>query len=215
MKKTFFENLGLKIASVLLSIVLWIFVTSRGQSEMSIDVPLEFTNIPVGLEMVNHNVKMVTLTIKGHEGLIKNLRPSDVRVSVDLSKAKKGEGIYYIQRDEIRMPHGLTVTSIEPSVLKVFTAETVTKIVRVVPVVAGEPEKGYHIRAIEVSPQTVIIEGVISEISRISNLKTEPVDVTGANEAVTQDTKLDLAGRNIRSKTNVVSVTVVIGGVRR
>jgi YbbR domain-containing protein len=170
---------------------------------------------PVGDEMVNHNIKMVTLTIKGHEGLIKNLRPSDVRVSVDLSKAKKGEGIYYIQRDDIRMPHGLTVTSIDPSAVKVFTAETVTKIVRVVPVVAGEPERGYHIRAIEVSPQTIIIEGVRSEISRISTLKTEPVDVAGINETVTQDVKLDLAGRNIRSKTNVVSVTIAIGGPKK
>ncbi len=215
MKKIFLENLGLKIASVLLAIVLWIFVTSRGQAEMSIDVPLEFKNIPIGLEMVNHNIKLVTLTIKGQEGLIKNLKPADVRVSIDLGKAKKGEGLYYIQRDDIKIPHGLTVTSVDPSSVKVTTAETVTKIVRVVPVVAGELEKGYHIKSIEVAPQTVIIEGIRSEISRISSLKTEPVDVTGLNETVTQDAKLDLAGRNIRSKRGVVSVRVVIGGPRK
>jgi len=212
MKRIFFDNLGLKIASVLLAIVLWIFVTSRGQAEMSIDVPLEFTNIPPGLEMVNHNIKMVTLTIKGQEGLIKNLKPPDVRVSVDLSKAKKGEGIYYIQRDDIKIPHGFIVTSIDPSAVKVMTAETVTKIVKVVPVVAGEPSKGYHIKSIEVAPQTVIIDGVRSEIGRISTLKTEPVDIAGVNETVTQDAKLDLEGRNVRSKTNVVSVRIVIGG---
>ena len=40
MKKHFFENLGFKIVSVLLAVMLWFFVTSRGQSEMSIDVPL-------------------------------------------------------------------------------------------------------------------------------------------------------------------------------
>jgi YbbR domain-containing protein len=215
MKKIFLENLGLKIASVLLAIVLWIFVTSRGQAEMSIDVPLEFRDIPMGLEMVNHNIKMVTLTIKGQEGLIKNLKPSDVRVSIDLSKAKKGEGLYYVQRDDIKIPHGLTVTSIDPSAVKVMTAETVTKVIRVVPVVAGEPQKGYHIKSIEVAPQTVIIEGVRSETARISTLKTEPVDVAGVNETVTQDAKLDLAGRNIRSKTTVVSVRVVIGGPRK
>ena len=215
MKRIFLENLGLKIASVLLAIVLWIFVTSRGQSEMSIDVPLQFNDIPVGLEMVNHNIKMVTLTVKGHEGLIKNLKPSDVRVSIDLSKAKKGEGIYYIHRDNIKIPHGLTVTSIDPSSVKVATAETVTKIVRVIPVVAGEPERGYHIKSMEVSPQTIIIEGIRSEISRISTMKTEPVDVTGLNETVTQDAKLDLGGRNVRSKTGTVSVKIVIGGKKR
>jgi diadenylate cyclase len=169
----------------------------------------------LGIEMVNHNIKMVTLTIKGQEGLIKNLKPSDVRVSVDLSKAKKGEGLYYIQRDNIKIPHGFLITSIEPSVVKVVTAETVTKIVRVVPVVAGEPSQGYHIKSIEVAPQTVIIEGVRSEISRISTLKTEPVDIAGVNETVTQDAKLDLEGRNVRSKTNIISVRIVIGGPRR
>jgi len=215
MKKIFLENLGLKIVSVLLAIVLWIFVTSRGQAEMSIDVPLEFANIPQGLEMVNHNVKMVTLTIKAQEGLIKNLQPSSVRVSVDLSKAKKGEGLYYVQRDNVKIPHGFVVTSIEPSAVKVITAETVTKMVRVVPVVAGEPAEGYHIKSIEVDPQTVIIEGVRSETARIGTLKTEPVDIAGVNETVTQDAKLDLEGRNVRSKTNVVSVRIVIGGPKK
>ena len=49
MKKLFLENIGLKIASVLLSIFLWVFVTSRGLSEMSLDIPLEFKNVPAGL----------------------------------------------------------------------------------------------------------------------------------------------------------------------
>ena len=67
MKKLFFENLGLKIASVLLAIVMWIFVTSRGQSEMSIDVPLEFKNIPAGIELVSYNVKTVSLNIIAYQ----------------------------------------------------------------------------------------------------------------------------------------------------
>ena len=114
MKKIFLENLGLKIAAVLLSIVLWLFVTSRGQSEISIDVPLEFKNIPSGLEMVNHSTKTISLSIKGQERLIKNIKPSDIMVSVDLSKARKGEGIYsagsrdwfWRGRDQLRFHSG-------------------------------------------------------------------------------------------------------------
>jgi YbbR domain-containing protein len=130
MKKFLLENTGLKIVSVLLAIVLWIFVTSRGQSEMAIDVPLEFKDIPAGLEMVTSSEKTISLNIKGQERLIRNVKSSDIRVYVDLSKAKKGEGIYYISREDIKLPRSITITSINPLSVKVVTEETVTKTVR-------------------------------------------------------------------------------------
>lgn len=211
MKRLLFENLGLKIAAVLLSIVLWVFVTSRGQSELSVDVPLEFNDIPHGLEIVNHTVKTITLTIKGQERFLKNIRPSDIRVSLDLGKAKKGEGTYRISIDDIKLPHAVTVTNITPSSVKVTVEETMTKTVRVVAVLAGEPEKGYHVKSIDVTPPDVEIEGIKSEVARIKNVKTEPLDMTGSNETFTQDMKLDLAGKNIRSKISDITVKVVIG----
>ena len=184
MKKFFFENLRLKIASVLLSAVLWIFVTSQGQSEISLDVPLEFRNIPAGLEMVNHSMKTINLNIKGQERLIKNVKASGIRVYVDLSKAKKGEGIYYIDRDGIKLPHALTVTNINPSSIKVTVEEVISKKVKVLPVVIGEPEKGYFLKSVDVSPQYVVIEGVRSEVIKIGSIKTEPIDISAFNEIV-------------------------------
>ncbi|MEW6053600.1 MAG: CdaR family protein [Nitrospirota bacterium] len=211
MKKFFLENTGLKIASVLLAIVLWLFVTSRGQSEMSIDVPLEFKNIPAGLEIANNNIKTVSLNIKGQERLIRNVKSSDIRVYVDLSKAKRGEGIYYISREDTRVPRSVTVTSISPLSVKVVTEETITKTVRIVPVVFGEPERGYYVRALDVTPQNVVIEGIRSEIAKVSNLKTEPLDVTGYNMSFSQMVKIDLTGKNIRPQVNEVSIKVMIG----
>jgi YbbR domain-containing protein len=211
MRRLLFENLGLKIAAVLLSIVLWIFVTSRGQSELSVDVPLEFNDIPRSLEIVNHTVKTITLVIKGQERFLKNIRPSDIRVSLDLGKAKKGDGTYSISRDDIKLPHAVTVTNITPSSVRVTLEETATKTVRVVAVLAGVPEKGYYVKSVDVMPPDAEIEGVKSEVARIKTVKTEPIDVTGSNETFTQGTKLDLTGKNIRSKTSDITVKVIIG----
>jgi YbbR domain-containing protein len=215
MKKFFLENLGLKIAAFLLSVVLWVFVTSRGQSELSIDVPLEFHDIPQGLEIVNHTVKTVTLAIKGQERFIKNIRASGIRISLDLNKAKKGEGIYYIQRDDIILPHAITVTNIMPSNVKVTLEETIAKTVKVIVPVTGEPGRAYSVKSVEVTPQTIVVEGISSEIGRIKNIKTEPLDITGFDETFTQDLKIDLTGKNIRSKTRDVVVNVVIGAKGR
>lgn len=215
MKKFFVENLGLKIAAVLLSIVLWFFITSRGQSEISIDVPLEFTNMPPGLELVSYGAKTVNLNIKGQERFIKTVSASNIRVSLSLSKAKRGEGTYYINRDDIKLPRSITVTNINPPSVRVTTEETASKAVKVVPVIVGEPQKGFYLKSAGVSPETIVIEGVRSEIAKVSALKTEPLDITGINETVTQDLRIDKAGRNIRTKTPDVRVSAEIGAGRK
>jgi YbbR domain-containing protein len=211
MRKFFFENLGLKIAAISLAIILWVFVTSRGQSEKSIDVPLEFTNIPSGLEIVNSTVKEISLNIKGQERLIRNTKPLDIRALVDMSKAKKGESTYYITREDIKVPSTITVTNISPSSVKVITDETVKKSVKVRPVIIGEPERGYYVKSVEVTPQTVVIEGVRPEVRRFNYIKTEPLDISGLKETFTQEAKLDLTGKNIRTNVNTITVKIIIG----
>jgi len=215
MRRLLFENIGLKIAAVSLSIVLWFFVTSRGQSEISIDVSLEFKNIPQGLELVNYSAKEISLSVKGQERLIRSIKPSDIQAYIDLGKTKKGESVYYITRDDIKLPRAIDVINISPSSVKVITEETATKTVRVRPVVVGEPERGYFVKSVEVAPQTLVIEGIRSEVGKINIIRTEPLDITGSNESVTQDVKLDLISSNIRSKTAVVKVKVVIGAKGR
>ena len=178
-------------------------------------MPLEFHDIPQGLEIVNHTVKTVTLAIKGQERFIKNIRASGIRVSLDLNKAKKGEGIYYIQRDDIILPHAIIVTNIMPSNVKVTLEETIAKTVKVIVPVTGEPGRAYSVKSVEVAPQTIVVEGISSEIGRIKNIKTEPLDITGFDETFTQDLRIDLTGKNIRSKTTDVTGNVVIGAKGR
>lgn len=211
MKKIIFENYGMKLTAVFLSIFLWLFVTSRGQSEISLEVPIEFKDIPPGLEIVSRSVKSISLNMRGQERLLKNIKPFDISVSIDLSKTKPGESTYYIQQEDIRLPHAVTVTNINPSSIKVITEETVRKTVRVIPILSGEPEKGFAVKTVSVVPPSIEIEGIRREVSRVNTLRTEPLDVTGINESFAQDLRLDMTGRNVRTKTATVTVQVVIG----
>ncbi|MBI5639256.1 MAG: hypothetical protein HZA17_02415 [Nitrospirae bacterium] len=215
MKKLLFENLSLKISAVLLSVFLWLFVTSRGQSEISLDVPLEFKNIPIGLGIVNAGAKTTTITIKGQERLMKNVKPSNIRVLVDLGKAKKGEGVFYISKSDVQLPYAMSVMNITPSSLKIRIDETVTKSVPVVPAITGVPEKGFFVKSVEVTPQSVKIYGLRSEVRRINELRTEGMDITGLNEAMVQELNIDTAGFNVKPEAGMVKVKVNIGGGKR
>jgi YbbR domain-containing protein len=215
MKKLFTANIGLKIAAILLSVILWFYVTTSGQSEISLDVPLEFKNIPQGLEIVQSSAKVVSLNLQGQERLIKNIKLSEVRVSVDLSKAKKGEGTYPINRETIKLPQAASVKNVTPSSIKVITDATVTKTVKVMPVIVGTPRKGFSIKSLEIEPEIVVIEGIMTEVRKVNILTTEPIDVTDIQETFTQDFRLDISDINIRTKTKNIKVTVVITGRRK
>jgi len=209
-KKLLQKNLSLKIIAVLFSVILWIFATHRGLTEMILDVPLEFKNVPQGLVLVNHNVKLVSLSIEGQERLIRNVRQTDARVYIDLSEAKRGKGTYSISKDNLKLARWVTVTNINPSSVKVVLERLVTKTVRVKPVIVGTLKKGFYVTSIDVVPQSVVIEGKSSEVKRVNSVKTEPFDITGCNEPLTQYLRLDVTGRNIKIREEDVKVTIVI-----
>jgi len=210
LRKLFFKNIGLKITAILLSVLLWIFATSRGLSEIALDIPLEFKDIPPGLELMDHNIKVVSLNIKGQDRAIRNIRPSDISVFIDLSKAKEGEGNYFINKNNIKLPPAVTVTNITPSFVKVLLEGTITKSVRVIPIIVGTPEAGFYIKSISIVPENVIIEGARSKVNMFDRIKTEPLDITGFKETFSKNLDLDITGMNIRPKTKDVIVKVVI-----
>lgn len=212
-KKGIFSDIGLKVLSVALAMSLWFFVTYRGQSEMAIDIPLEFKDVPKELEILRQNIKRVSLNISGHERLLKALRPMDARVVIDMSNAKKGEAVYYFDKDNVIIPRTIKVQRIEPVSVKVTLDESTSKTVPVKAYVVGTPEKGYRIKSIDVKPSVMEIEGAKTEIARISLLRTEAIDVTGMDSDMTQNVRINTNGRNIRTKASEVTVKINIGRI--
>jgi YbbR domain-containing protein len=210
MKRLLSENFGLKITAVLLSVLLWLFASSRGLSEIALDVPLEFKDIPSGFELMNHNVKVIGINIKGQERIIRTIRPSDIRAFVDMSKARKGESTYAIDKNNIVLPPGVTVTNINPPFVRIFLEESVTKTVEVKPIVLGSPQSDFYVKSISFFPKRVVIEGARSKVTAVNIIKTEPLDITGIKETIARDVELDIAGMNIRTKIKDVTVKVVI-----
>jgi YbbR domain-containing protein len=211
-RKLILNNLFLKISSVLLSVFLWFFLTSRGQSEISMEIPIEFRNIPAAMGIAYTDARIVNITIRGQERLMKNVKTADIRVFVDLGKAKKGEGVYFINKDDIKLPYAMSVMNIAPSSIRVLIEEAVSKTVPVKASMTGIPEKGYYVKSIEVEPRRIVIHGLRSEVEKINMLKTEVLDITGLNESISQELNIDFAGANIKSDTGSVLVTIVIAG---
>jgi YbbR domain-containing protein len=200
------RNIGLKILSVGLAITLWFYVSHRGESETSVDAQIDFKNIPAGMEILRQSVRKVSVSVQGYEQAVYRLRPADVRLVVDLGSAKKGETTQSLDRENVLLPRSLKVLRIEPSSIKVALDETASRTVQVRPYITGTPERPFELRTVTVRPSAVTVEGPRSEVEKLTVLRTDPIDITGFNEDIVQNAKLNLTGRGLRS--NVAEVTV-------
>lgn len=197
-KALVFENFGIKLVSLIFAIILWFFVMSRGRTEINFQSPLEFRNIPQGLELVGEPVKSVDVWIQGQESRLRGLKGNEVKTTVDLAGAKEGESTYYISAEDVKLPFNLKVVRVNPISIKVRLDRVITKTIEVRPNVIGKPAPGYRIKKVEINPLSIRVEGVKREVESLQFLKTEPVDVAGAHQDFTNIMKIDTSGRNIR-----------------
>jgi YbbR domain-containing protein len=209
------DNAGIKILAVLLAASLWFYVNYRGQTETIVEAPLEFKNIPKGIEVLKQSAKRVSVTVRGHERLLQGLRPSDMRVVMDLSNAKKGETTYYLNKDDVLIPRAIKVLRMDPSYTKITLDELMSKAIVVKANIIGQPERRFRVESVEVKPSAVTVEGARSEVSRIAVLRTEPLEITGLDSSVVQEVKLNTNGRNVRLSASEVTVKITIKRVER
>jgi YbbR domain-containing protein len=209
-----FENLGLKVSAVLIAACLWFFVTSQGQSEISLEVPLEFKDIPAELGIAGSTVKAVTLTMRGQERFMKSLNASDLRVFLDLGKAKPGEIVYPVNKEDVKLPFAMTVTNVTPPSVRVKLEEITLKTVPVQPQLLGSPEKG-AVLSIAVEPRTAVIRGLKSELRKIDMIRTEPFDISHISETGTEELDLDTSGTNIKADISKVKVKITVAEKKR
>lgn len=203
------KNLWIKVIAVLLAVGLWMFVISRGQSELSLEVPVVYRDLPTGLQVAGAE-KTVTLVVRGHERFIRNLSPEDIHVSVNVADLKKGIHPYRVTRSDVKLPAALRVVSIFPSAINVQAEETLKKRVHVTPVVTGTPLEGFRRGMVEVVPEEVMVEGMVNEVRRLQSLETEPVDVSSASATVVAEAKIRKPGGSVLPEVNTVTVRVVI-----
>ena len=177
---------------------------------MSLDIPLEFMNIPSDIGIVNTSVKTVSVTVRGQERTMKNLKASDVRVYVNLEKAKKGEGVFNMNTNDVKLPYALSVTNMTPATVRIKLDETVSITVPVKPVLVGDPETGFFVSTVKVEPKNVVLKGLKSEVRKLRIVKTEPVDITDLNKTLTQEVNIDTGGASVTPDPGAVKVTINI-----
>lgn len=214
-RQLFVENLTLKLISLILASLLWIQIAGQQRVQRSTSVPVEFINMPSGLEIVSELPREVTVVISKPSSVRMDER--DLAAVIDLRGAEPGTAIFPLTERSIRnIPSGVEVEDIVQRRLKIEFERTRRKIVKVEPEIIGQPPAGYQVGDVRLNPSEVLISGPESRLEEISTAETEPLDVAGRIESFSQTVYLDLEDPTLRTEnTASVEVFIVIEEERR
>src|SRR5437667_3590402 len=168
------HNWYLKLISVVLATMLWMLVATETSSEIGMEVPLEYRNIPPQLEITGDTTNMVQVRLRGSSNVIRDITSKDVSTTIDLSKMRPGEKIVPLSPQNVQAPFGAEVIRVNPSSVRFSLQRTIVKTVPIVPKIVGQPADGYEVGRVSVSPGTVEVEGPESRVNNLASIATVP-----------------------------------------
>ena len=209
-----FRNLALKFLSISLAVLLWFTVSGEPTIvERGLRIPLEFQNIPDGLEIVGDTPDTVDVRVRGSSAILSRLEPGEVVAVLDLQTARPGSRLFDLVTEQVRAPFGVEVAQVAPATIPLDLERSgPPREVPVVPAVEGEPAPGYVVGEVSSEPATVLVVGPESRLQQLTEAMTEPVVVAGATAPVTAEVTVgvrDLALRLSAPRRAVVTVDVV------
>lgn len=213
-----FRHFGLKTVSVAIAAILWLFVSGDEVVERGLRVPLEFQQFPDGLEMMGEAPSLVDVRVRGASSALSLIGPGDIVAQLDLKSARPGRRLYQLTPEQVRVPYGVQVVQVAPTTVALGFEASQSKIVPVVPAVEGDPAPGFVVGKVSVEPPTVEVIGPQSAIDRVTEALTEPVNVAGSSQAVSDGVTVGFQDAALRMKAPRqarVTVEVMPGPVER
>ena len=194
------RHLWRKTVAVLMAAGLWFIIGGQKVVERAIRVPLEYTNLPSGIEMTGEIPAVVDIRVRGSEAALSRMVPGEMVAVLDLAGARAGNRLFHITGSDVRSPSGVEVVQVTPGNVAIGFEATTSKSVRVSPAVEGTPAFGYEVGAITSTPATGEVFGPAGALDALQAVITEPVSVAGASSTVRDTVTIGVADRNVRIK---------------
>lgn len=190
-RKIFFRNFAYKIAALLLSIVLWLFISKEKDLEIGIKAKLIIktkTELVVAGDVPDEiNIRLSGPKIYLQPLLLRQFDP----IEIDLSNYDEGETTFNIIESMIHIPlgvrMGVKIVSISPSSVVARIEKVASKTVPIHAQFSGDPPLGYSVKTQALEPELVEISGPNAEVTAIKYIETKPIPLESATASFTKN----------------------------
>lgn len=178
------QHFGWKVASLALSVLLWFIIVGQPEVLTSRAVPVLYQNVPPDLLVTGDVQDTVRVELRGTSGKLTTSSLADVVMLLDLSGvAGPGDRTYTISSANLNLPATVTFLRAIPSQLRVRLARMLRKEVPVQIRFTGAVPPGYRLTGQQVRPETLPIAGSEERVLGISEVQTDPIDLSSITQA--------------------------------
>jgi YbbR domain-containing protein len=204
-----FRNLGLKFLSTLVAILLWLVVAGERVVERVMRAPVEFQNLPAGLELVGNPPDTVEVRLRGSSGALSRMGAGDMAAVIDLATARPGRRLFHITQNQVNVPYGIEIVQVGPSTLTMEFEVSGIRRIRVEPDLDGRPAPGYEVTQVTSDPVDVEVAGPETALKLLQAAITEPVSITDQTRTVREVVNIGVPDASLRLRTPQTAVVTV------
>jgi len=212
-----FENLGLKVASILLALLLYAHVVTDQEREQVVQIPIAAVGLADTLTSVGELPPRVAVKVRGKWKDLIRLNLTRPFLSIDLATAKPGVFRTVITSEDIsrraippEMSRLVSVTEVmDPRSVDLTIEPKATRSLPVRARIVGAPALGYVLDGVpDVDPESVRVVGPARLVQEIDTVYTVAVDITGEREKIQRQVSLALPANVANLETRRCVVTI-------
>ncbi len=188
------ENLGLKLFSLVLGMV--IFLAVRSEKEVTTTVAMRLLlQEPDGLINTFDLPPEVMVRVTGTSARIRALGPDSLApIEIDVTSLGEGLSLLRIREDQLGLPPDLKVLAISPSAVNLRLEPRLRKTLPVQVPLLGRTATGYSVDSVRVEPSEVEVEGPRRELRNLRAIHTAPIDLGTTDEDLRATVGLEAPG---------------------
>lgn len=177
------HNILWKVASLALSVALWLTVVAQPELVAIQPVPLLYRNLPRNLLLLSDAPDQVRAELRGPSGRLTRETLSQVFAAVDLSGVTSpGAQTFTLSESDFSLPQGIAFLRTVPSQVSLRFDRVFSKSVPVEIQLTGSLPPGYRIAAKTVQPESLSVSGPESSVRGIELARTDPVNLNGVTQ---------------------------------
>lgn len=210
--KAVFDNFQFKLAAIFLGTLFWYFVQGEEILEVSQKLIVTFET-PPGIIVKDGDTRVKDVTIRGPRVLVGDLSnkpPLEARVPIPAGKL--GPMRIRVDKEFISDWDSRKSVTVHDEYVSLFIDEKVVRRVPIKEILQGAPSEGFIVEKVELKPNVVTVTGPKSDVSKVQEILTEPIDIDALKQSKSLEAKLVVSGLEISAlSTDSVTVSLQVG----
>jgi len=177
------ENWPVKVLSIALALVLFVFnrLNTMATRPLSVPLSIETNSLLIPASSYPQNIRV---TLRGEDDGLKSIVDSDIEAFVDFTRYEL-VGLYsapvQIRKKGSAMGVEPLEISVNPLEISVHLDRRIIKVVPLTAAIQGRVAEGFDMVSYSMNPLELVVTGPMGALESISEIQTEPIDIDGRN----------------------------------